>query len=286
MLLWGEGRRQEPARLHLLMPVLGGALALAVVVLAYLTAHPRPERTLVEQWLSDLLAPLQTGSARLARGLGEAVQTLGRLGQLRRENERLREELEQLRLQLNLMAGVSAENQQLRQALALPPTRGFSPLAAEVIQRQPTRWYAQVVTNRGRREGVALYMPVMAPGGLVGQVVQLSDHTSTVRLISDVGAAVGGLVVRTGDLVLVEGSDLTPRLRVKGLSNPATFESGDVVVTSGLGGVYPRGILIGTVVQVRELPGGLGREGWLRAAADLERLNVVYFLLPGASQGR
>lgn len=281
----GEGRgRREPYRARRALPLVWGVVALALVIVAYLTSPVRPNRTLPERWLADVLAPAQGLLARASRRLGESLRAVAELARLRQENEALRREREALQLQLQLLGRAAVENQQLRAALQLPSVPSWRPLAAEVIQRLPTRWYAQVLVNRGEQDGVLPDAPVIAPAGLVGHVVSLTAQTATVRLITDVEASVGGLVARTEDLVLVQGTGEGARLHVKSLSGQASFAPGDLVVTSGLGGIYPRGLVVGTIREVRELPGGLGREGWMDPAADLGRLAVVYILLPEGSK--
>lgn len=280
----GGGRGPEPTAARRLAAFLWGIGALMVVVSAFITADPRPSRTLPEQWLLDALAPVQGAVGRAGRTVSDTLASLARLGRVQQENELLRRELDEARLQLSLLAGVAEENRQLRRALQLPQVPGYRLVAAEVIQRRPSRWYAQVLLNRGRADGLAPLAPVVAPGGLVGQVVQVSQSTATVSLLSDVESAVGGLVVRTGDLVLVQGLDRGAELRVKSLTPQSSFEPGDVVVSSGLGGVYPRGVLVGTIRSVWELPGGLGREGRLLAGADLDRLGVLFVLVEEAAR--
>ena len=267
---------------------LGAVLALvgavALVTVAFLTAQPRSERSVVEQRLADLLAPAQTMVARSARRLGEAMENLRRLADVRRSYEELLKENEQLRLELSMLAGVAAENRELRRQMGLPELPGYRLLAADVVQRDPSRWHAQIVINRGRQDGVGPGMAVVAPGGVVGQVQSVTDRTAAVALLTDVHSAVGGIVVRTGDLVLVEGTGSGGLLHVKALSPDARFEVGDVVVASGLGGVYPRGVTVGAIHEVRPGRAGLGREGWLTPGVDMDRLFYVYVMVPMPSR--
>lgn len=261
-----------------------GAVALGLIVLAYLTARVRPVRTPPEQWLLDGLAVGQSVAARLSRMASDGLAGLAQLWRLRQENERLRRELEMAHLQLQLAGRAMVENRWLREALQLTAPPEWRPLAAEVLHREPARWYALVVVGRGRQDGVTPDLPVITPAGVVGQVVAVTERTATVRLLTDVEAAAGGLVVRTGDLVLVQGMGQQAWLRVKSLTGQASFAAGDEVVTSGLGGIYPRGLRVGVVRASRTLPGGMGREGWLEPAVDFGRLSVVYILLPKGSR--
>lgn len=261
----------------------GGALVL--VTTAFLTAQPRAERTAPERWFADALAPARGLVAAGARRLGEGMENLRRLGEIRRSYEELLQENRQLRLELSMLAGLDAENRELRRQLGLPAPARHRLLAADVIQRDPSRWHAQVVINRGRADGVDRAMAVVAPGGAVGQVESVTERTAVVALLTDVRSAAGGLVVRTGDLVLVEGAGRGELLHVRALTPDATFEPGDQVVASGLGGVYPRGIALGTIREVREGPAGLGREGWLSPGADMGRLFYVYVVIPEGREG-
>lgn len=275
---------QEGTVSRRLGPGLAAVGAIALITAAFLTAQPRPERSAPEQWLADLLAPARTLVARMERRLGEGLDNLMRLAAIRRSYEELRDENERLRLELSILAGVAAENRELRRQVGLPEVPGHRLLAADIIQRNPSRWHAQIVINRGRDHGVDSGMAVVAPGGAVGQVQSVSARTAVVALLTDARSAAGGVVLRTADLVLVEGTGSGEMLHVKALTPAAKFEAGDQVVASGLGGVYPRGVMLGTLREVRPGPAGLGREGWLVPGADIDRLFYVYVVIPEAAR--
>ncbi len=277
----GKGQpHTEGSRPRRLAPGLAVVGAIVLVSTAFLSAQPRPERSAPERWLADLLAPGQTLVANLERRVQEGLDNLRELTTLRRSYEELLAHNERLALELSMLAGVAAENRELRRQLGLPELDDHRLLAADVIQREPSRWYSQIVINRGSGDGVRGGMAVVAPGGVIGQVQSVTARTAVVTLLTDVRSAAGGLVVRTGDLVLVEGTGTGGPLRVRALTPAASFEPGDEVVASGLGGVYPRGVRLGTLEQVRPGQAGLGREGWLVPGADVERLFHVYVVVP------
>ena len=277
----GKGQpRPEASVPRRLAPGLAAVGTVALVTAAFLSAHPRPERSAPERWLADLLAPGQTAVAHLERRLQEAVDNLRELATLRRSYEELRAQNERLTLELSMLSGVAAENRELRRQVGLPELPGMRLVAADIIQRDPSRWYSQIVINRGLEDGVEQGMAVVAPGGVVGQVLSATAHTAVVALLTDVRSAAGGIVVRTSDLVLVEGTGAGALLHVRALAPGASFEPGDEVVASGLGGVYPRGVRLGVLREVRPGQAGLGREGWLAPGADVDRLFYVYVVVP------
>lgn len=283
----GEGRpHQERATSRRLAPAVWTAGAVLLIITAFLTAQTRSERTALERWIADVLAPANTLVARADRRLTEALDNLARLTSLRRSYEQLLQENERLRLELAMLSGVAAENRELRRQLGLPDLPGYRLLAADVIRRDPSRWHSQVVINRGQADGVQPGMAAVAPGGAVGQVLNTTARTATVALLTDSRSAAGGVIVRTGELVLVEGTGSGHTLRVKALIPDSSFQPGDQVVASGLGGVYPRGVHLGTIREVRPGAVGLGREGLLEPGADISRVSYVYVVMPAPGQRR
>ncbi|MBE3598258.1 MAG: rod shape-determining protein MreC [Limnochordaceae bacterium] len=278
----GEGRPPTERRARGLWTLAWVAGAVVLVSLAYVTAQVRPERSAPERWMADVLAVPKGWVAQVAQGMSRAMENLARLASLQRAYRDLEEENRALRLQLSLLSGVEAENRELRRQLGLPELGGMRLLAADVIDRQPSRWYAQIVINRGSADGVAPQMAAVAAGGVIGQVQSVTARTATVTLISDPRMALGGLVVRTGDLVLVEGTGSgSMLLKVRSLTPDASFESGDRIVASGLGGVYPKGVAVAVLKEVRRSPDRIGLEGWAVATANLHRIPYAYVIMPG-----
>ncbi|MDE3035255.1 MAG: rod shape-determining protein MreC, partial [Nitrospirota bacterium] len=137
-----------------------------------------------------------------------------------------------------------------------------------------TNWYQSIVLDKGARDGINVEMGVMAPDGAVGRVVKVTPFTSMVLLITDPNNAVTGLIQRTRDEGIVEGT-ADGRARMKYIPLLATLQSGDVVVTSGLTGGFPRGIPMGTITRIDKAEGELFQSAEIVPEVDLHKLEEV-----------
>jgi rod shape-determining protein MreC len=163
----------------------------------------------------------------------------------------------------------------LRGLLGLVDASPFGLLPAEVIGRDTRHWYGSIVINKGTRSGVRPDMAVMAEGGVVGKVTDCSPDVSTVLLIMDKRSRVGGMVERTRESGLAGGSSFNT-LRLEYLPRGSQSRPGDRVVTSGLGGVYPRGIAIGDVINIYDDESGLTSSADISPSVDFSRIETVF----------
>ncbi len=199
---------------------------------------------------------------------------------LREENRRLQREIAALR----------EENLQYREALVasgrlqrIAEMRGdhfeTPMLAASVVGVDVSPWFRSVLLDRGRADRVRSGMPVVADTGVVGLVTATSEHAAKTMLLVDRQSAIDGIVQRSRARGIVRGLG-RDRLDFEFVVRGADVREGDVVITSGLGGVYPKGLRIGEVVGVGE-PGDadLIQQATLRPAVDLGRLEGAFVML-------
>ena len=195
------------------------------------------------------------------------------------QNRMLRNEVEELRVQ-NLEANEAfAENVRLKALLGYKQEKTqFDLVPAHVIGRDSATWSGTIMIDRGTASGVRENMPVVTEKGLVGVVIEAAPYSSKVRLILDPRAAVGALVQRQESRVagIIEGDPANPLMpRMKNIPKSADVIDGDIVVTSGFGGVYPKGILIGIVQTLKNDEGGLLKYAVLEPAVDFQKLEDV-----------
>jgi rod shape-determining protein MreC len=193
----------------------------------------------------------------------------------------VREENRQLRRDLGL---VQKQNADLREsAVAAQRLAGllefkeqFVPqtVAARVMGRDSTNWYSGVILNKGERDGIRPEMGVMTPAGVVGRVVKTGPFSSMVLLVTDPHNAITGIIQRSRDEGIVEGTT-QGRARIKYLPLLASLRVGDTVVTSGLTGGFPRGIVIGAVLSIQKEEGELFQSAEITPEADLSKLEEV-----------
>ena len=195
------------------------------------------------------------------------------------QNKMLRNEVEQLRVQ-NLEASEAlAENERLRALIGYKQTMTqFDLVAARVIGRESATWSRMIVINRGRKDGVDADMAVVTEKGLVGHVVEAGWNTSKVQLILDPRSSVGTIVQRAESRVagIVQGDLDNPMMpQMVNIPKNADVVEGDVIVTSGFGGIYPKGIVVGLVSSLQNDSGGLLKVGLLEPAVDFQKLEDV-----------
>lgn len=255
------------------------AVFLTITASVYVTSKPREQLTAPERLCRDLTAPLANGLARGTRTLQEAVSAVWNYGAVMSENKRLHEQISQLELEIARLKEKERQNELLRHALEFRNSQDKKLLAAEVIGREPVSWYKHIVINRGSSDGVETGMAVIAPGGVVGQVRQVTAHTAEVMLVLDPSSSIGGRIVGDDELVLVEGQANRPDTAVvRSLVQDSTMAEGDQVVTSGFSQVFPGGLPIGTIVSLEKGQFG-SRNGILKPGADLAHLEVVFVLV-------
>lgn len=189
------------------------------------------------------------------------------------ENERLRREVTNLGVQLQRERALAQRGMRLGLLLQLKQAMPLPTLAAEVIGGDASAWFQTITIDKGAADGVTADMAVLSPGGVVGRVVGTPAHRAArVQVLIDRNAGAGALVERSraGGVVVGDGVGL----HMEYVSNLADVRAGDAVVTSGLDGIYPKGLVIGFVTAVE--PGsGLYKTVRLRSSVDYSSLEEV-----------
>ena len=225
-----------------------------------------------------LLAPFLTGGSGIKKQITSVRSGLKSLEELERENAGLNVENRELRATNRALRDVEHEVNRLRHALNYRERSVFKLVAAEVIARDSSSWWRTLTINRGKNDAVETDMPVVTDVGLVGKTTTVSDTISVVLLVSDENCRVAASVEGSREQGIVSGErvtgGLTPLLDLNFLSKQADLKPGQKVYTSGVGGVFPSGLLIGTVksFRVRELDG----QAQLTPAVELSHLEDVF----------
>jgi rod shape-determining protein MreC len=226
----------------------------------------------------QLLAPFLTGGSGIKKQITSVRTGLKSLDQLEHENAGLQVENRELRATNQGLRDVEHEVNRLRHALNYRERSVFKLIAAEIIARDSSTWWRTITINRGRRDGIETDMPVVTDLGLVGKTTTVSDSISVVLLVSDENCRLAASVEGSREQGIVSGerttTGLTPLLNLNFLSKQADLKPGQKVYTSGVGGVFPSGLLVGVVksYRVRELDG----QAQLTPAVDLSHLEDVF----------
>jgi rod shape-determining protein MreC len=260
---------------------------LLLVLLAALTLlaleRARPDEGLwVAEAIAAVTAPVQAAFARIHRGATGLWTTYLEWRALRADAERLRAEVAALRLSQMRQDELEAENGRLRALLDLRDRLAVPTIGAEVVAREWNGFTRGLTINRGRASRLERLAPVIVIRGVVGRVVEIRQSSAVIQLVTDPASSIGGVVNRTRAQGLVEGV-AGGRLRLKLAAREEGVTPGDLVSTSGVGGLFPKGIPLGRVTRVRA-PTGLFRIVDLEPAVDPATVEEVLVLprgLPG-----
>jgi rod shape-determining protein MreC len=254
------------------LALLGAILGICLLLL---TVQSRGRTTAAADFVALVTTPVQRAFAAVHRAAFGAWTTYRDWKNVRAENLRLREENQRLRLEALAVSETAEENRRLRRLLDLRSRLPMQTLAGEVIGREWGGWVRSLTVNRGRADDVQRLTAVISPDGLVGRVVDVRPGASVVQVLTDPASTVGAHAVRSRTPGVVEGE---PRgtLRFKYMARDGTgLQVGDLVVTSGLGGVFPRGIPIGRVKAIEDRGAALFSYATLEPAVDFARLDEV-----------
>ena len=253
----------------------GLLLALVGVCLLLLTLQSRGYGARASDFVAVVTTPLQAGYARVTGGALAVWTPYLAWKNVRAENRRLRAEIERLRVDALRVGETDEENRRLRHLLALQERLPLETLSGEVIAREWGGWVRALTVNRGRGDQVVRMTAVISPHGLVGRIVDVRPGSAIVQVLTDPASTVGAHVVRTRTPGIVEGE---PRgtIRFKYLARDgAGIQIGDVLVTSGQGGLFPRGIPVGRVRAIDDRGSALFHYAVLEAAVDFGRVDEV-----------
>jgi len=249
------------------------ALAVTGVVLDR-TERLQPVKNLAAQFT----APIQEGLTSLADWVTNMRQFFTDVEVCRAEKEELQALVDTLIIENVRLREAEIENVTLRQQLNFKQANpSFELLSAQVIGRDPTNLISYLIIDRGSTEGVAVGMPVLTHRGLVGRVTETNPHSSKVLLITDVSSSVNALIQESRATGVIQGR-IGQGLVMRYIQHGEEIKTGDLVLTSGLGGNFPTRLIIGQVTAVRKKDVELFQEAEVRPAVDFHELEMVMVL--------
>lgn len=265
-------------------------LVFLILSILFLALHETRILSPVEGVVQIVLAPLQRGTTALARDIGDLSQTIRQVRELRARVAELEELVNALTIENVRLREYEAEAVQLRRLLGFVgsnPTWAFLGAdvvgrsaclnipCADVVGQEPNPYLRYVVINAGQTEGVAVGMPIITGGAvLVGRVAETGLHTSKVQLVTDPGSRIAVILQQSRATGLLVGQP-DGSLRMIYIPQEDTVQVGDVVLTSGLGGALPRGLLLGQVMEVIYQEFALFQEAVIHPAVDYRRVELT-----------
>ena len=257
---------------------------IAGVCLLLLTLQMRGRAAGASDALAIFTTPVQTVVSRINRTAFGLWSTYQDWKNVRTENRRLRDEAQRLRVESLRVSEVDEENRRLRRLLQLKEALPLETISGEIIGREWGGWVRSLTVNRGRSSRVVRLTAVIGPDGLIGRIVDVRGGSSVVQVLTDPASTVGAHVVRTRTPGIIEGE---PRgtIRFKYMARDGSgMQVGDMVVTSGLGGLFPRGIPIGRVRSIEDRGSALFHYAQIAPAVDFAKIDEVLLLTGDAAR--
>ena len=254
-------------------------IAILALILVWLVLDRAGGPNPIRDAFSSVLSPVQYAMERISRPVFDLAGNIGRLGSMASENETLRRENSELRSEIILLREAQIENETLRRELNFKSTvPSYQLLSAEVIGHDPNNLLEYLVIDRGSEDALQVGMPVLTNEGLVGRISEVSAGSSKVMLITDSSSSVSALIQSSRATGIVQGYP-GGELLMRYIPQGDDIAPGDIVITSGLGGNFPKRLVIGQVVSVENADVQMFQEARLVPAVNLHDLEFVMVLL-------
>ncbi|WP_125573409.1 rod shape-determining protein MreC [Levilactobacillus huananensis] len=258
-------------------------VSFALMTVSVVIRNKRSTPPLIQQFGNDIVGLADRVVALPANGLSGSVSSVSELLNTYQENQQLKKQVSELAQTKVRDQTLAKENQQLKQQVKLNDSlTDYTAISAAVITRTPSSWQNQVVINMGSSAGVQKNMPVMSGSGLIGRVAEVNKTNSKVELITDNNDSANRFAVQittksgtTVNGVLSGYRTATGQITMNNITTKAKIHKGDKVVTSGLGGVTPKGLYVGKVAETGGDDYGLSTKLYITPATDLTDLNIV-----------
>jgi rod shape-determining protein MreC len=228
--------------------------------------------------LMEASAPFQKAATYVIKTVQNVFQQYFFLVHLQRENTMLREKVAELQKETHQLRESALANERLQRLLQFREKYAPSAIAAEVIGQDPSSWFKSLTINKGERNGIKKGMAVLSPEGVVGQILKTAPYHSTVLLITDYNSGIDSIVQRNRAKAIVEGRGEN-RCQLKYLLRTDEVRVGDIVVTSGLSGNFPKGLMVGEIRKVEKKGYGIFQYAELIPSVDLNRLEEVLIII-------
>ncbi len=277
---WDRATREHPLKDVMRFRKVWLGIFLAAFVLFLLSTYSGQEQrwNFFEQLIVEAVAPVQKLFHRAVHSTEEFWLNYLFLVDLRKENQQLRRRVDALKMENSRYREMLATHHRLRSLLQFKQKFDRPAIAGQVTGRDPSGWFRSVIIDKGRNSGLKIDMPVLNASGVVGKVVSVSPNFSKVLLIIDQNSAVDCLVQRSRDRGMVRGQG-SEICKMDYVVDSSDVRVGDLVVTSGLGGIFPKGIPVGRVEEVREGSGNLFKQIHVRTIVDFGKLEEVLVIL-------
>lgn len=257
--------------------MVGIIITIIILILIVIFSNGDSDNSFFENVASNLVMPIQNGLTYLKNKISGNSTFFTDINNLKDENKQLKEANSELEQSLRELENIKTQNEMLKEYLNLTEKYGeYKTIPGYVINKDISNYSKTIVINIGKNDGVEENMTVIGDQGLVGHVISVTDSTAKVQTIIDTASSVSCTMSTTKDSIVCKGTlDDTFSLKAMYISTDANIIQGDSIETSGLGGIYPKGIHIGSVKKVTNTQNMTDRYAIVDTAVDFNKLDTV-----------
>ena len=257
--------------------ILGIIITIIVLILIVVFTNGESNSSFFQNGISKLVMPIQNGLTYLKNKISGNDTFFTDINNLETENEELKNRNSELEQSLRELESIKAENETLKEYLNLTEKYGeYETIPAYIINKDISNYSKTIIINVGSNDGIKENMTVIADEGLVGHIVSVTDTTAQVQTIIDTGSSVSSTMSSTDESIVCKGTlDSTTELKAMYIPTDYNIIQGDSLETSGLGGIYPKGVHIGTVKKVESTKNITDRYAVIETAVNFDKLSTV-----------
>ena len=257
--------------------IIGIIITVIILILIVIFSNGENNSNFFENAATNLVMPIQNGLTYLKNKISGNSTFFTDINNLQNENEELRQKNSELEQSLRELENIRTENETLKEYLNLTEKYGeYKTIPGYVINKDISNYSKTIVINIGSDDGVQENMTVIGDEGLVGHVVSVTNNTAKVQTIVDTASSISCSMSTTKDSIVCKGTlDGQSELRAMYIPTDANIIQGDSIETSGLGGIYPKGIHVGTVKSVTNTQNIVDRYAIVETAVDFDKLDTV-----------
>ena len=257
--------------------IVGIIITIIILIIIVIFSNNDQDVSIFENVASKLIMPVQNGLTYLKNRISRNSTFFTDINNLKSENEELKKKNSELEQSLRELENIKTQNETLKEYLNLTEKYGeYKTIPGYVINKDISNYSKTIVINIGKNDGVAKNMTVIADQGLVGHVISVTDTTAKVQTIIDTASSVSCIMSTTNESIVCKGTlDEQSSLKAMYIPTDSNIIQGDSIETSGLGGIYPKGIHVGTVKRVTNTQNITDRSALIETAVDFDKLNTV-----------
>lgn len=257
--------------------LLGIIITIIFLILVVIFSNTESNTSFFESFANKLVMPVQNGLTYLKNKISGNSTFFTDINNLKNENKELKDKNSELEQSLRELEIIKSENETLKEYVNLKDKYlEYKTLPAYIINKNINNYEKTIVINVGSKNGIKPKMTVIADKGLVGYVISTTENTSKVQTIIDSSTSVSSIISTSKEAIIATGTlEGNSILKASYIPTEATLLENDSVETSGLGGIYPKGIHIGTIKQIVNTKNNIDRYAYIETAVDFSKLQTV-----------